>query len=101
MELLLWGENLFIPTPGNTLLGVGVYKRGGIKFLLHGASKYTPPPPSPGKSLLARNGGGGATYIISSWIFCLQLTILAFLLLTAGAVCLQWESASNKRLKGL
>ena len=47
-------------------------------------------------------------------LFCLQLPILAFLLtigaflltvlaslLTAGAFCLQWESASNKGLKGL
>ena len=36
------------------------------------------------------------TYIWSS----LELTILAFLL-TVGAFCLQWESASNKGLKGL
>ena len=47
-------------------------------------------------------------------LFYLQLTILAFLLtvgafllaalaflLTVGALCLQWESASNKGLKGL
>ena len=47
-------------------------------------------------------------------LFSLQLTIVAFLLtllaflltilassLTSGAFCLQWESASNKGLKGL
>ena len=32
--------------------------------------------------------------------FCLQLAVLAFLL-TIGVFCLQWESASNKILKGL
>ena len=42
---------------------------------------------------------------IDKFIFLLtirafSLTILAFLL-TIGAFCLQWESASNKRLKGL
>ena len=48
------------PSPENTLLGGGVYKRGGrIKFLPRGASKYTSPPPSPEKCLLARNGGRG------------------------------------------
>ena len=47
------------PTPENTLLGGGAYKRGGgIKFLPRGGSEYTPPP-LPEKCLLARMGGGG------------------------------------------
>ena len=53
------------PTPEKTLLGVGggCIKRGGvIKFLLRGASKYTPPPPSPERCLMARNGGRGGVY---------------------------------------
>ena len=37
------------PTPENTLLGGGGIKGGGgrIKFLLRGASKYTPHTPHP------------------------------------------------------
>ena len=53
------------------------------------------------------------SFLLTMELFCLQLTIcflltvgaflltsLAFLL-TVGAFCLQWESASNKGLKGL
>ena len=53
-------------------------------------------------------------FLLSVELFDLQLTILAFLLtvgaflltilvflLTVGLFCLQWESASNKGLKGL
>ena len=55
------------PTPEKTLLGVGVYKKGGrIKFLPRGASKYTPPPPSPENALRPEMGVGGS-YIISPW----------------------------------
>ena len=54
------------------------------------------------------------SFLLTVELFYLQLTFLAFLLtvlaslltalaslLTVGAFCLQWESASNKRLKGL
>ena len=40
-------------------------RRGRIKFLPRGASKYTPPPPSPEQCLLARKWGEGGGYIIS------------------------------------
>ena len=54
------------------------------------------------------------SFLLTGELFYLQLTILAFLLtvgaifltalaflLTVGDFCLQWESASNKGLKGL
>ena len=54
------------------------------------------------------------SFLLTAELFYLQLTILAFLLtvgallltvlaflLTVGAFCLEWESASNKDLKGL
>ena len=54
------------PTPENSLLGVGAYKRGGgIKFLPRGASKYTPPPPLKNASWPKNGGGGGGVYNLS------------------------------------
>ena len=54
------------------------------------------------------------SFLLTVELCCLQLTILVFFLtvgallltvlaslLTIGALCLQWESASNKGVKGL
>ena len=59
------------PTPGKTLPGWGVYKRGGpYKFLPRGGgSKYTHPPVPPKMPHGQKKGGGGRGYIISPWIF--------------------------------
>ena len=40
-------------------------------------------------------------FLLAAGAFSFSLTILAFLLTQLELFCLQWESASNKRLKGL
>ena len=95
-----------------------------------GGSENSPIQKNPGvHNFSARNSGAGngcanimdaaflptiGSFLLTVEVFYLQLTILAFLLtigafsltvlaslLTVGAFCLQWESASDKSLKGL